>query len=79
MAASSKRRRVKLPSGRAVSLRDISADPGGPWEAKAVGSHYIVQRTRGDGREEAVTGPSTLAISLDSVDAAALVEVLNGG
>ena len=70
-------RRVKLPSGRSISLHDLSGIPGGAWEAKAVGSHYIVQRSQPDGSEDTVTGRSTLDMTLSQADAEALVGILN--
>jgi hypothetical protein len=69
-------RRVKLPSGRLVSLHDLSGIPGGLWEAKAVGSHCIVQRSQPDGSEDTVTGKSTLDMTLSQADAEALADIL---
>jgi len=70
-------RRVRLPSGRFVSLHDLSGVPGGSWGARAVGSHYIVQRSQPDGSEDTVTGRSTLDMALSQADAEALAAVLN--
>jgi hypothetical protein len=70
-------RRVRLPSGRAVSLLDLAGVPGGSWEARAVGSHYIVQRAQPDGSQDTVTGKSTLDMALSQADAEALAAILN--
>jgi hypothetical protein len=70
-------RRVRLPSGRSVSLHDLAGVPGGSWEARAVGSHYIVQRAQPDGSQDTVTGKSTLDMALSQDDAEALAAILN--
>jgi len=72
-----KERRIRLPSGRSLSLGDLTESSGGPWEARPMGSHYIVQRQRLDGSEQAVTGRSTLDMTMDKADADALVLILN--
>lgn len=70
-------RRVRLPSGRFVSLHDPAGVPGGFWGARAVGGHFVVQRTYPDGSEDTVTGRSTLDMTLNKADADALAAVLN--
>ena len=70
-------RRVRLPSGRFVSLHDLAGVPGGSWEARAVGNHYIVQRAQPDGSQDTVTGKSTLDVALSQDDAEALAAILN--
>ena len=70
-------RRVRLPSGRFVSLHDLAGVPGGSWEARAVGNHYIVQRAQPDGSQDTVTGKSTVDVALSQDDAEALAAILN--
>lgn len=71
-------RRILLPSGRSVVVSSPSERPAGSWISLSVGSHHIVQRLLPDGTEEAVSGRSTLAITLDRTDADALARILNG-
>ena len=60
-------RRVRLPSGRSVSLQDPAGVPGGFWGARPVGGHYIVQRTYPDGSEDTVTGHPVPALKPETL------------
>jgi len=62
-----------------VSVVDTAIDPGPPWQAALVGSHYVVRRDRPEDAVagEVATGSSTLALVFDKSDAEALAVALN--